>query len=61
MQSVVKPQTSKKDRLSTGTYRLPGLQETAVPEASAIIMAPHAVPKQKYKQRHSLGIAIYLV
>ncbi len=25
------------------------------------IMAPHAVPNQKSKQKHSFGIAIYLV
>jgi len=25
------------------------------------IMAPHVVPNQKSKQKHSLGIAIYLV
>jgi hypothetical protein len=53
--------TSKKDILSTGSYHLPRLQEIVVPVVTANIMAPHAVPKQKLKQNHSLGIAIYFV
>jgi hypothetical protein len=50
-----------KDRLNTGPYFLPRLQGIVVPAATADIMVTHAVPKQKSKQKHSLGIAIYLV
>jgi len=39
-----------------GLYLLPGLWELVVPVATANIMVPHSVPKQK----HSKGIAIYL-
>jgi hypothetical protein len=34
------------NRLSTGPYLLPRLQEIAVTEATTKIMAPHTVPKQ---------------
>ena len=47
--------TSKKDRLSTHAYPLPGLQEIAVPVATANTMAPHAVPKQKLNKNILMG------
>ncbi len=53
--------SAKKDRLNTGLYRLPKLQEIVVPVATAKIMAPHVVSNQKSKQKHSHDIAIYLV
>jgi hypothetical protein len=34
-------------------------QEIVVPRATANIMAPHVVPKQKSKQKHSFAIAIF--
>ncbi len=43
-----------------GLYCLPRLQEMVVPVATANIMSPHDVPKQEQKQKHYLGIAIYL-
>jgi hypothetical protein len=38
---------STKDMLSAGPYYLSRLQEIGVSMATANIMAPHAVPKQK--------------
>jgi hypothetical protein len=53
-------QTSKKDTLSTGPYRLSRLQEIVAPVSTANIMAPYNVPEQKTKQKHSHSIAIAL-
>jgi hypothetical protein len=47
--------TSNKDRLSTGLYCQPKLQEIVVPVATANIMAPHAVPNQNQNQNISVA------
>jgi hypothetical protein len=50
-----------KDILSTEPFCLPRLQEIVLPEDTTNRMAPHAAPKQKSKQKHTLDIAISLV
>jgi hypothetical protein len=44
IETIMSPQTSKKDRLSTGQYCQPRLQELVVPVAPANIIAPLALP-----------------
>jgi hypothetical protein len=51
----------RKYKPSNVPYCLLRLQEIVVAVAIANIMAPCAVPKQKSKQKHSLGIVINLV
>jgi hypothetical protein len=52
----------KVKKVNIAVYLLPvRLQEILVPLATANTMAPHAVPKQKSKQKHSLVLAIYIL
>jgi hypothetical protein len=54
---VADPQTSKKDRLSTGPYGLPRRKEIVVPLATAKMMVRWCT-KAKSQPKHSLGKVI---
>jgi hypothetical protein len=53
--------TSKKDRLNTGLYYLPRLQEIVVLGATTNTVSATCCTKAKAKPKHSYGLALYLV